>query len=303
MNLFATGNLGVGVGGTDSGYKLDVNGTTRFSGTSIVTSTGGYGAGLVIQNTTATANNFSVLTIQANTDGYPIIEFKEGSDQKWQIYNNYVNDSLNFYKMGVGAGDVLSLATSGAATFSGKTNVVKDISDYAFTVTNTNTSGYGMYLQAGGTNNAIDVYNASGATQIFKLTGTGAATFSSTIQTNGNAYILPTITGGGSGGIFLGVYPDTQYTKQAILAERYTSTSGNYGRGNLHFCNRDTADANQPTLADSRMVITSGGNVLIGTTTDAGYKLNVNGIGSFAGSGTVTGKVYIQAGHQWFIKC
>jgi len=32
MTLFATGNLGVGVGGSDAGYKLDVNGTGRFSG-------------------------------------------------------------------------------------------------------------------------------------------------------------------------------------------------------------------------------------------------------------------------------
>lgn len=32
MTLFSTGNLGIGVGGTDSGYKLDVNGIGRFSG-------------------------------------------------------------------------------------------------------------------------------------------------------------------------------------------------------------------------------------------------------------------------------
>jgi hypothetical protein len=117
------------------------------------------------------------------------------------------------------------------------------------------------------------------------IISTGAATFSSTIQTNGNAYILPTLTGGGAGGgLYLGVYPDTQYSKQAILVERYTSTSGNYGRGSLHFCNRDNADANLPTLADSRMIITSDGNVLIGTgTTPEGpldvYKSNSAGLG------------------------
>jgi hypothetical protein len=78
----------------------------------------------------------------------------------------------------------LTIASTGAATFSGKTNVVKDIADYAFTVTNTNTSGYGMYLQAGGTNNAIDVYNASGATQIFKVSGTGAVTATSFFESS-----------------------------------------------------------------------------------------------------------------------
>jgi len=37
------------------------------------------------------------------------------------------------------------------------------------------------------------------------------------------------------------------------------------------------------------MRITSGGNVLIGTTTDGGYKLDVNGIGRFSGAVTAAG--------------
>jgi hypothetical protein len=113
------GNVGIGTT-TDSGYKLDVNGTTIFRNTSIVTSAGGYGAGLIIQNTNTSANNFSVLTLQANTDGYAIIEFKEGATQKWQVFNDYDNDSLNFYKMGTGAFTLLSLATTGVATFSNR---------------------------------------------------------------------------------------------------------------------------------------------------------------------------------------
>jgi hypothetical protein len=75
------------------------------------------------------------------------------------------------------------------AQFSGKTNVVKDIADYTFTITNPNTDGYGMYIQAGNTNNAIDVYNAAGTTQIFNLTGTGLACFASTVIAGGNILI------------------------------------------------------------------------------------------------------------------
>ena len=41
------------------------------------------------------------------------------------------------------------------------------------------------------------------------------------------------------------------------------------------------------TAGSEKMRITSGGNVLIGTTTDSGYKLDVNGTGRF--SGTLTG--------------
>jgi hypothetical protein len=39
----------------------------------------------------------------------------------------------------------------------------------------------------------------------------------------------------------------------------------------------------------NRMRITSGGNVLIGTTTDSGYKLDVNGTGRFSGNVTIKG--------------
>ena len=45
------------------------------------------------------------------------------------------------------------------------------------------------------------------------------------------------------------------------------------------------------TAATERMRITSGGNVLIGTTTDSGYKLDVNGTGRFSGSVTANGLV------------
>jgi hypothetical protein len=117
LRITSGGNVLIGTT-TDAGYKLDVSGTTIFRNTSIVTSGGGYGAGLIIQNTTTSANNFSVLTLQANTDGYPIIEFKEGTNQKWQIFNDYDNDSLNFYKWVGTASTVLSLASTGTATFS-----------------------------------------------------------------------------------------------------------------------------------------------------------------------------------------
>jgi hypothetical protein len=67
---------------------------------------------------------------------------------------------------------------------------------------------------------------------------------------------------------------------------------------NMYFGN-NSGNTIFETGGSPRMTITSGGNVLIGTTTDAGYKLSVNGTGSFAGSPTVTGRVYIQSGHQW----
>jgi hypothetical protein len=77
------------------------------------------------------------------------------------------------------------LDVNGTAFFRGKTGISKSISDYAFTVVNTDSIGYGMYIQAGSTNNAIDVFNSSGTTQLFKLTGAGAATFSNSVTSTG----------------------------------------------------------------------------------------------------------------------
>jgi hypothetical protein len=55
------------------------------------------------------------------------------------------------------------------------------------------------------------------------------------------------------------------------------------GTGNMLFSNS----------GGERMRITSGGNVLIGTTTDAGFRLDVNGTGRFSGNLTVRNNGYI----------
>ena len=137
MTLNSSGNLSIG--NTNNTYKLDVSGTSILRGTSIVTSAGGYSTGLVIQNTNTSANNYSVLTLQANTDGYPIVEFKEGATQKWQIFNDWDNDSLNFYKWIGTAGTVLSLASTGTATFSNRV-VVSNSAAGAATISTSNSN-------------------------------------------------------------------------------------------------------------------------------------------------------------------
>jgi len=207
-----------------------------------------------------------------------------------------------FEKMRMSSNGNFGIATSSPATKLDVSGTIRSISQ------TDPTSGVGMELfyRAADTSSYIQSYDrTNGAWRDVKIYGntlyfgsqgtnnltiasTGAATFSSSVQTNGNAFILPTLTGGGAGGgLYLGVFPDTQYTKQAILVERYTSTSGNYGRGSLHFCNRDTADANQPTLADSRMVITSGGEVGIGVTPSSGNRFWVKGGTTSSGSTTM----------------
>jgi hypothetical protein len=227
----------------------------------------------------------------------------------WNGSGTITSDSLfqwndTFKRLGIGRTPTVSLDVEGAGFFSSSVTATANASGrsglFGGTSFGLRIDNSGSFNNGGSTIHGVDntfvasyqKLSLNGSSLEFmtdygtKLTiaNSGAATFSSsvttgsTLQANGNVYVLPTISGGGSGGLFLGVYPETPYSKQAILVERYTSTSGNYGRGNLHFCNRDTADANQPTLADSRMTITSSGNVGIGTASPG----NFNGT-SFAG--------------------
>jgi hypothetical protein len=55
------------------------------------------------------------------------------------------------------------------------------------------------------------------------------------------------------------------------------------------------------TSNTERIRITPGGNVLIGTTTDAGYKLDVNGTGRFSGVVDFVGESRLD-GNNWFLK-
>ena len=63
----------------------------------------------------------------------------------------------------------------------------------------------------------------------------------------------------------------------AVKAAMVLDRDGLYGVGDIHFLNNTTHDNSNATLTDSKLVIKKSGNVLIGTTTDSGAKLNVQG--------------------------
>ena len=238
MRITSAGNVGIGTTDTQT-FRLAVDGpnvgqgdtttTIRvFDTTSATTGTGGgISFGGYFSGTSSVINTFSYI--------------KGGKENSTS--GNYA--SYLSFGTRVDGGSVterLRIASTGEAVFSGKTNIVKAISDYAFTVVNTDSNGYGMYIQAGSTNNAIDVYNAAGTTQLFKLTGAGAATFSA------NVY-APIFTSTGGRGTNYGFrLPDWQI---------YNTSSGNA----LAFNNYTT----------DFLYINSSGNVGIGTTSPSNY--------------------------------
>ena len=115
----------------------------------------------------------------------------------------------------------------------------------------------------------------TGGTPRLTISSTGAATFSSTVtsQANGSTFGTASATG-------RAVIIQSGSTNQAIM---FKNAAG--GDGTLFINGTSTSviyNFNTYSVGDA-LVINNNGNVGIGTATDAGYKLDVNGTGRFSG--------------------
>jgi hypothetical protein len=207
----------------------------------------------------------------------------------------------------------LTLSYTGAATFSSsvfslRNNLGTGTTDDADISLNVSApSGSGKYIMFGrnSSNTAVfsisseGVLGAGAATFSGALNGTSATfsssvsattgTFSGKISANTSNGIFSSFggtsigtTNGNYTGISLGYSENTTYTKTAIVQEQINDGAA---RGHLHFLVDTAYDGNNAVLGDSKMMINgTSGNVLIGTTTDAGYKLGVDGSARFVGT-------------------
>jgi predicted heme/steroid binding protein len=213
----ANDQLAINATNTSTGKIINFNPSNSFTALSLSAT----GEATFSSNVTISSSFPSLILSRAGTTFQQDIKFQDAGSNRWSVGQavNAVGNTLDFYSYSYG--QVLGLNYStGAAIHYGKTNIVKSHSDYAFTVVNTDTSGYGIYLQAGGTNNPIDVYNAAGTTQIFKLTGTGGAMF------NGQVIFLTTA----SPFTFQNNGNTGTYTQTTIYANQ-TNTSGDVNNG------------------------------------------------------------------------
>ena len=263
--ISAAGNLLVGTT-TDSGYKLDVNGSVRFSGAIIST---GY------------LTTLGDIFITGASKG---IVFNSSVNYNTQMYESA--GSLYFRTGGI---DRLTLASTGAATFSSSVSASGNV-----------TSGSGINQSVLSSGNIL-FYNAASSSKYIQLADDASTINAIGFSKSGSSSFtwLPT------GNVTIG--SSTSMYKFAVNPISNSYFGIGYTGTNTIFVNAvDSAYTAVPIVNNalshewligfgSAMLLNSSSNLLIGTTTgvSGGGKLQVNGDvninGSFKINGTVIG--------------
>jgi hypothetical protein len=274
VRITATGNVLINTT-TNAGYKLDVNGTARVSGAATFSD--------FVSVPSATANGFyKLLSTSASassreyriySDGYNYGDLvidkattQGGSTYSLQFILNSGNLTLGSIP-NIGSGSLFA----GAASFNGAVNAT------SFTASNrTILTAGGVYDNATNGNN---IGIGFGAGVIISTNGSG--TYSA--QNIGNATypwysanFVSTITASQglftSGSSLAGVIVKGSSSNQGVLQ---------FGDANTNFQIQGGVDYSGMLFkvgsVERMRIVLSSGNVLINTTTDAGYKLYVNG--------------------------
>jgi len=267
MDISNNGNLLVGTT-TDSGYKLDVNGTGRFTSDLLISSTGN--SFIVLNNTTATTG------------------------KQWRTSSA---SNGNFYITQVGLVDVLTLApTTGAATFSSSVTAQSGIFG---------NSGSGSYsiraVNNDQSNVRINLTNTGSGGQEFSIIGglAGASNAGFSIYDNTNATTRLYINSSGSVGIgtsnpaallhVLGTESRFGGVSSAFISFYNSTGRSGYIQANGGTDLRIASETDPMTFyvnSSDRGRITTDGNWLLGTATNNGERLYVSG--NIRATGTIT---------------
>lgn len=268
QRIFSNGNIGIGTT-TDAGYKTDISGTLRSTfGANFATTSGSVGIG----TTTSTyklnvAGSIGIIGdanfISNNITGVSQNQFvyRNNGVNKWQIYLNTTNDSYNIFSS-TNTVERLTLLESG------NLGIGTTSPSYKLDVTGDIRSTTSAYFATTSGNVGVGTASATSPLTVFNPTA--------------NTNILEVRGGGGSSQsrIILNYGTQTSVTAENALIFSNTSEFSLRARANRVINFYTDAGSGE----SEKLRITSDGELLIGTTTDAGdYKLQVNGNERIAG--------------------
>jgi hypothetical protein len=261
MTLTSSGNLSIG--NTNDTYKLDVTGTGRFSGDVTV------GLGNALE---------SLLIINGQT--YSGLRFQRAGTTKWAIFNNNAGtDFLDIYNYTTNSSS-LAISTTGAATFSSS---VRAGNNFVAQGTLQGYSGAGIFMSYESYGGRLESYDYSTSSwKNIAIAPNGGNVGIGT--TSPSAKLDVETSSGGYAAVIKNTTAGGDYLKMIGDSGNTVFEFGSGGTGGEGFINI-YSDAVQKILFDANGAsYFNAGNVLIGTTTDAGYKLDVNGTGRFTGN-------------------
>jgi hypothetical protein len=288
-------------------YQEGASDLNYFAGNTLIGTTTNVGAKIAM-NGYMFISNRPLAQIVFNSTGTYYGQIQNDAADKWSFARNTVNDGTlgtaimtwDASNNNVGIRNTspinqLDLNNSGAPT----------LYDAGF---NANVNGGEIELkyiaagQSGGRTGSHIFYTGTtvGGTERIRITSTGNVGINTTTpQTkldifSGSNNTFASSIGNGLGignwsGLSFGYLESSNnfYRKSALVFER----TGSSAEGNIHILLNNASDTSNATLSNSVVKIAAGGNFLIGTTTDNGNKVQVNGnVQNYAniGSNSVT---------------
>jgi hypothetical protein len=273
--LWTNGNTSIGQS-SDSGYKLDVNGTGRFSGNVVLSGSdsrfnGGDSVGRLIMS-----NSNTTTYIGLYGASHPSIPY---------VMSFVVNSAV-----------ALTIASTGAASFANSVTAGGIIQ-----VPSAVNGGYFTMAESGNSNSrtwrmASDGYGY-GDWALQQATAFNGSTYDCKLIIQNSGLTIGANAGTGTGNLYAAtINSSTGYTIANDITWTNNLGYGLKGQDGTRFLSYTTSGTVLGSSGSVRTIIQgNGGNVLIGTTTDAGYKLDVNGTGRFTSS-LRTSDIFVQNG-------